>query len=102
MLSVKPQEVDTRKQIGNIDGSPVYQIGLKGGLFIIARVKGAGLDIMASGPHPTVAKHIAKKLFAHLNITELLKSEEMPEANFARLVPYYMDLTRQLNKLANG
>ena len=102
MLHVKPQEVQDKKVIGNIDGNPVYQIGLKGGLCIIARMKGQGLDIMASGPHPTVAKHIAKKLFAHLNITELLKSEEIPEAHFARIVPYYLNLTNQLNDLARN
>ena len=102
MLQVKPQEVSSKKVIGNIDGASVYQIDLKGGLYIIARVKGVGLDIMASGPHPTVAKHIAKKLHPHLNITELLKSEEIPEAHFARIVPYYLNLTNQLNDLARN
>ena len=101
-LSVKPQEINSRKIIGHMDGHDVYQIGLKGGLYIMATMKGAQLEVLATGPHPVVMKHVGRRLHPHLVITELLKSEALPESQFIRLVPFYTDLTGQLNTLAHG
>lgn len=100
-LSIKPQEVSRKKVIGHLDGNDVYQIDLKGGLFIMARVKGAQLEVLASGPHPVVMKAVGAKLHPHLVITELLKSEALPESQYSRLMPFYTDLTGRLNTLAH-
>ena len=101
-LQIRPQEIESRKIVGHLDGNDVYQIGLKGGLFVIATMRGLRMEVIGTGPHHVVAKSVARKLHPHLVITELLKSEEMPEAHFSRIVPYYMDLTGQLNKLAQN
>lgn len=100
-LSVKPQEISTKKIIGHMDGHDVYQLGLKGGLFIMAMTKNGQLEVLATGPHPTVMKHVGRKLHPHLVITELLKSEALPESQYVRMVPFYTDLTGQLNKMAH-
>lgn len=102
MLNILPQEISTKKVVGELDGSPVYQLGLKGGLFILAKVKGAQLELIGSGPHHLVAKAVAKKMHPNLVITELLKSEGITEQHYARIVPYYVDLTNKLNSALNG
>lgn len=101
-LQIRPQEVSSRKVVGHMDGADVYQIGLKGGLFILATMKKGLLEVIGSGPHPVVAKAVAKKINPHLVITELLKSETLPESQYIRMVPFYTDLTRDLNTLAHG
>lgn len=103
MLNIQPQEVQNKRVVGTLDGKDVYQIGLKGGLFILARTDGvAKLEIIGSGAHAAVAKYIAKKLHPRLIITELLKSEGVQEAHYISQVPFYVDLTKKLNSALNG
>lgn len=102
-LDIQPQEIQgSPKEIGHLDGKPVFQIALKGGLFLIATPNGSSVKILGSGPHRVVAKHIAKKLHPNLVITELLKSEQLNINTFERLIPYYTDMVNKLNQFANG
>lgn len=101
MQDIKPQEIAGKKEIGNLDGKPVYEISLKGGLYIIATPNGNGVKVLGSGPHPVIAKHIARKINPNLTITELMKSEELEIRYFERLVPYYTQMVHNLNAL-NG
>jgi hypothetical protein len=98
-MQIKPQDIKAQKQIGHMEGRPVFQIGLKGGLFLLATLNKSGnIEIMGSGPHQTVARHIAKKLHPQMVITELAKSEELEERTYVNLVPFYVNLTDRLNK----
>ena len=101
-MNILPQEVANRKIVGSLDGKDVYQIGLKGGLFILAKTNGAQLEIIGSGAHRLVAHHVAKKLYPRLIITELMKSEGVQEAHYISQVPFYVDLTKKLNSALNG
>lgn len=101
-MNILPQEVANRRIIGSLDGQDVYQIGLKGGLFILAKASKGQLEVIGSGPHRLVAQHVARKLHPRLIITELLKSEGVQEAHFIRQVPYYVELTNRLNSVVNG
>ena len=99
-LNIQPQEIIGRpKEIGHLDGNPVFQISLKGGLYIIATPNKSGVKILGTGPHRVVAKHVAKKLNPHLVITELMKSEEIEIIYFDRLIPFYSDLTNPPNPI---
>ena len=103
MLSVQPQEISKKKQIGHLDESPVYQLDLKGGLYVIIKAKeGGSVELLGSGAHHLVAKAVAKKIHPRLVITELMKSEGIEPSHFERLVPYYVNMTNELNKRLNG
>jgi hypothetical protein len=102
MDRISPEQIKpkSKKKIGTEDGSDVYQVESKGGLFIVARLKKeGGVDVLGMGPHPAVARHIAKAKHAGIAwVQELSKSEgiyslDVPVSAFAHLLPQYEALT---------
>jgi hypothetical protein len=98
MTTINPVEVETKKKVGKLDGSPVIQVGLKGGLHLILVARGLGkFETLGAGPHPAVARFIAKKKTNNkVEWTELQKADFIEPEHFAHLLPYYETYTDAL------
>lgn len=94
-MQIQPQEIDYKEQIGTLDGHPVMEVGLKGGLHIVCSVRGPKIDYLGVGPHRAVARFLAKKRKPMLNITALSKADWVDPASFQHLVPRYEAMTER-------
>lgn len=99
-MNIRASEVDYKKSIGSLNGRPVIEIGLKGGLHLVVCPKGNHVEYLGAGPHRAVARHMAKKHSPDLKITDLTKSDHIEPEHFAHLIPYYEALTSQLDAAA--
>lgn len=99
MSSIESKQIAYKKKIGTLDGDPVMAVGLIGGLHLVVRAKGGKTETLGAGPHAAVARHLAKKRNASLELTELSKSEDLDPSLFQDLLPKYEFLTDELNKL---
>jgi len=100
MDQIRPQEIESKKQIGTLKGDPVIEIALKGGLHIVctvAKAVGAGIRYLGAGPHRAVARWLAKKKEPGMQVTELAKSDHIEPQFFQHMVPEYEQLVDRLN-----
>lgn len=100
MDQIRPQEIETKKQIGTLKGRPVFEVALKGGLHIVCAALQAGVKYLGAGPHRAVARWLAKKKEPELKVTELAKSDHIEPQFFAHLVPQYEQLVDRMNTLS--
>jgi len=98
-MQIRPQEIDYKKDIGTLDGNPVIELGLKGGLHIVLTTNGPRIDYLGVGPHRAVARFMAKKRRPDIQISELSKSEDVSPEHFQHLMPQYESMLGQLSLL---
>lgn len=97
-MQIQPQEIDYKERIGELDdGSPVMELGLKGGLHIVCSMRGPRIDYLGVGPHRAVARYLAKKRSPTMRITQLAKSDWVDPATFQHMVPKYEAITNAFN-----
>lgn len=97
-MQIQPQEIDYKERIGELDdGSPVMELGLKGGLHIVCSMRGPKIDYLGVGPHRAVARYLAKKRAPSMRITQLAKSDWVDPATFQHMVPKYEAITEAFN-----
>ena len=60
-MQVRAEEVEYKKKVGKLGNAAVIQVGLKGGLHLVMVAKEGKLETLGAGPHPAVARFIAKK-----------------------------------------
>ena len=92
-MQINPSEIAYKKQVGQIETSPVYEVGLKGGLHLIMAVRKGRVETLGVGPHRAVARHIAKKKDDKVEWTELAKADEPRYKDYAYCVPRYEAIT---------
>lgn len=98
-MQIQPQEIDYKERIGETDdGSPVMELGLKGGLHIVCSVRGPKIEYLGVGPHRAVARYLAKKRQPSIRLTSLAKSDWVDPYTFQHLVPTYESITNAFNK----
>ena len=98
-MQIRPQEIDYRKDIGTLDGRPVIELGLKGGLHLVLTTNGPKIDYLGVGPHRAVARFMAKKRQPNIQFQELSKAEDAPVSTFQHLVPQYEAMLARLSAL---
>lgn len=98
MSSITPDQVKYKKRVGTLNGSPVFEVGLIGGLHLI--MKSGEKEPLGAGPHRAVAQHIAKKRNPDIIWTELSKSDWIEPEFYMHLVPEFEDFTDRLGALA--
>jgi len=97
-VQISPNEIDYKERIGELaDGSPIMELGLKGGLHIVCSVRGSKIDYLGVGPHRAVARYLAKKRQPSIRLTALAKSDWVDPSTFAHLVPQYEAITSIFN-----
>ncbi len=98
--TITPDQIAYRKKVGKLGDAQVMEIGLIGGLHLIAKARPGGkTEILGAGPHRAVARHIAKKRNPEIEFTELNKSDHIEPIFFENLLPRYEGLTDELIKL---
>lgn len=97
-MGIRPEEIDGKpKKIGKLGDAPVMLMTLKGGLNLVLAVRGGKAETLGAGPHPAVARHIAKKRTdGKVEWTDLSKSDWVDPAHFEHVLPKYEDLTDAL------
>ncbi len=101
-LKLEPVHIAQKKKIGKVGSNPVFEVLTSGGLWVHILGKGAGFDILSTGPHKAVARYIAEQKEPNLEWTELSKSEWVPFEDYAHLIPKYMEMTDELRARHNG
>lgn len=100
-VPISQDQIAYRKKVGKLDGQPVMEIGLIGGLHLIAKAGTDGkAEILGAGPHRAVARHIALKRNPDIEFTELNKADHIEQIYFEDLLGRYEDLTDSLAKAA--
>jgi hypothetical protein len=95
--AVTPDQVAYKKRIGKLGDTPVYEVGLIGGLHLI--MKAGSKAPLGAGPHPAVARHLARQRNPEIEYTMLQKGDWVDPALFQDILPQYEALTDQLASL---
>src|SRR6267378_438675 len=95
-MKIDQNQVESRRQVGTVDGKPLHLFVLKGGLHLIVKEKG---EILGAGAHVVIARHIARQHAPNLKWTELNKSDPVEYVQFEKVIPYYEGITTALRKL---
>lgn len=89
IVNLTANHIEYRKQIGTLQGKPVFEIGTTGGLHLVVVAKAAGIETIGAGSHSAIARHIAKKKAPEMILTSLAKSEHVDPSCFAHLLPQW-------------
>lgn len=94
-MNISQEEVEFKKAVGKARGKTLYHLKTRGGLHIIGLEGG---EILGTGSHKGIARHIARKTEPDVVWTELSKSEHIDPQDFEHLIPQYEELTQTLRK----
>jgi hypothetical protein len=100
-LNLTPEHVAYKKKIGRKGANPVWEVMTTGGLYLDILGKGAGFEVLGTGPHRAVARHIAEQRDPEIVWEEMSKSDFVTMPEIAYLVPEYEAVTDRLREL-NG
>ena len=92
-LNLEPVHIKTKKQVGKVNSNPVFEVLTTGGLYMNILGKGAGFEVIGTGPHRGVARYIAEQKQPGVEWNDFAKSEFIDPAHFMFLIPKYTDLT---------
>jgi hypothetical protein len=97
---ISADQIAYRKKVGKLGDDQIFEIGLIGGLHLIAKAQPGGKsEILGAGPHRAVARHIAQKRNPDIRWTELSKSDHIEPEFFEFLLPAYEAMTDTLVRL---
>lgn len=93
-IEIKPSELESIDQIGDLDGEQVKLVKTKGGLYIaVGKPKGKRKEeVLAAGSHPAIVKYNIEKSFTSFQ-PSLMKSElggDSSVVNVSELLPNKM------------
>lgn len=89
-MNISENEVESKKRVGNLNGRPVVEVGLRGGLWLIFANVAGKFETIGAGPHRAVARHIAKKRTeGKVEFTDLSKADYIEPEHFEWLLPLY-------------
>lgn len=98
-MNIKAEHIAYKKNIGKLDGRNVIEVATTGGLHLVLQVKNGQPDLLASGPHGAIARHIASKKEPNIVFTELSKADYMEPYLYMALIPEYERLTEQMRSM---
>ncbi len=99
-MNLRPGEIASRKQIGALNGAPVFELTTTGGYHIVVAIKKDKIDQLGVGPRRAVARFLARKANPELLINALAKSEQLDIAEFEPVLPYWENFGAQLRARA--
>ncbi len=98
-MQVRAEEVEYKKKVGKLGNAAVIQVGLKGGLHLVMVAKEGKLETLGAGPHPAVARFIAKKKSEDkIEFNELAKADHVEPTHFAWVLPRWEAYTDALRE----
>ena len=94
------QLASTPKEIGELNGGKVMEVATKGGLYLVVVAKSNGkVETLGTGSHRAIARHIAQRENPMLKISQLEKSETLPDVVLQANLPEFERLTKSLQEL---
>lgn len=100
MLNLSPEHVASKKKVGKKGSNPVWEVVTTGGLYVDILGKGSGFEIIGTGPHRAIARHIAESKIPDIVWNELSKGEDfLPVEEYEFLLPKYIELTDRFRAL---
>ena len=101
-MEITKEQLKSKREIGNVDGRPIYQIVTKGGFNIVAMLSKSGsLEILAVANHPGISQWQAEKKAPKATWTNLRKADYCPYEAFSHLVGPFGQLTDQFQAAAD-
>jgi len=98
-MNIEASEVAYKKKVGKLDGQPVFEVGLKGGLHLVLASRAGKFETLGAGPHRAVARFIAKKKTEDkIEFTDLSKADHVEPEHFADVLDDYIRLTDALRE----
>lgn len=98
-MNIPASQVSYKRAVGRAGKRSVYQVGVIGGLHLVAAHGAGGMEILGAGSHPAVARFNAKRQAPDLEFDDLAKSEPYELADFGHLVEQYWQVTQDLRAL---
>lgn len=95
-MQIPASQVVYKRKIGEVDGDDVIEIATKGGLHLAVRKGATKVEVLGTGPHRSVSRHLAKKKAPRLVITDLAKGDHWPIETFSHLIPKYEVVTDRI------
>ena len=77
-IKLEPKQLEGKpRRVGRVGNDPVFEAATRGGLHMLVKLdRGARkTKLLGAGPHPAVARHIARKSTKGLVLDALQKSE---------------------------
>ncbi len=99
-MQINPEEVESKKKVGKLGNASVIQVALKGGLHLVFASQNGKFETLGAGPHPAVARFIAKKKTDNkIEFTDLNKADYIePEYFGVGVLEHYEAQTDALRK----
>jgi hypothetical protein len=98
-MNLTPDHIESKKRIGTLGNSPVFELTTTGGLHLVVAARGGKeAEVLGTGPHRAVARFIAKKRNKDLEISELSKADHIEPIYFEHLLPKYEEITDLLSR----
>lgn len=97
-LSVDPVHIKYKKEIGKVNTNKVWEILTTGGLYMEILGKGAGFEVIGTGPHRGVARYIAEQRQPNLQWNEFAKGDYIDPIDFMFALPKYEAETDEYNR----
>lgn len=98
-MNIPEKQVAYKKRVGKVGTNPVYEVGLIGGFHLHVMMKSGVTEVLGTGPHKSVSKHISTKRYPNIVWTSLDKADHVEEIHFAHLLPRYEALTEKLRNI---
>lgn len=98
-MNIPAAQIQYRRPVGRSGSRSVYQVGVIGGLHLVAAHGAGGLEILGAGSHPAVARFNAKRQAPDLEFDDLAKSEPYELADYQHLIDQYWQVTQDLRAL---
>jgi hypothetical protein len=96
-MNIKSDQLQYRKKIGHLGSSAIIEVGVIGGLKIVALQEKSGkLKTLGAGSHRAIARFLAKKAEPDLQIDDLEKSDEINFNDFKDLLPFWAAVTEKM------
>lgn len=92
-LNIEPVHIKYKKEIGKVKTNPVFEILTTGGLYMEILGKGAGFEVIGTGPHRGVARYIAEQRQPGIEWNDFAKSEHFDSAEILAQAPKYQYMT---------
>lgn len=92
--TIDRKQIKSETRIGTLEGEPVVLFKTHGGFNLVMGKKDGKRTTLGTGPHPGLAKFIAKKNAPEMVMTEMSKSEIETLTKNEALVAKYEAVTR--------
>lgn len=95
-MNLDAEQLSSKRIIGKSGGRNVIELVTKGGWHLIVRADASGFQPIGAGSHKGIARFIAKKKDAELELDELSKAESIDDALLEPYIPFWESFTDKL------